>query len=213
MSVDLSILPQCTKCRLAETRTQVVVGSGPLNAQVMFIGEAPGRNEDAGGKPFIGAAGKVLDEFLERAHLSRDDIYITNIVKCRPPHNRNPLDDEIDACQDWIAQQIVRIKPEVIVALGAVAAQWLTGSTRPMRDIAGRLGSYEYTDGSDTSADTGVNPGADTSATTGVPHRTNVLVVYHPAATIYNRNLRDAFFMSADRLKAILDAKAGQIDE
>lgn len=198
MSVDLNILPQCTKCRLAETRTQVVVGSGTMSAKVMFIGEAPGRNEDEGGKPFIGAAGHVLDEFLERAHLKREDIYITNIVKCRPPHNRNPLDDEIGACQDWISEQIVQIKPDVIVALGAVAAKWLTGSTRPMRDIAGRLGGYEYTDGSDTS------PGA------GGSHRTNVLVVYHPAATIYNRNLRDAFFMSADRLRAILDAKAGQ---
>lgn len=108
----------CTKCPLSATRTHAVPGEGSLNAEVMFIGEGPGMNEDKQGRPFVGAAGKFLDELLKEAGFTRDDVYICNVLKCRPPQNRDPLPNETEACSDYLDEQIEMIDPLVIVSLG-----------------------------------------------------------------------------------------------
>ena len=111
-------IADCKKCRLCEGRTQVVPGAGNPHAEIMFIGEAPGKNEDLQGIPFIGAAGKFLNEMLETIGLKREDIFIANTVKCRPPNNRDPLPDEIETCLPYLKQQILLIRPKIIVTLG-----------------------------------------------------------------------------------------------
>lgn len=112
------LIARCPDCTLCQTRTQTVPGEGPEDARIMFIGEAPGFNEDRTGRPFVGAAGKFLDQLLAAAGLSRETVYIANIIKCRPPNNRDPLPDEIEACRKWLDTQMELIKPEVIVTLG-----------------------------------------------------------------------------------------------
>ncbi len=109
---------KCEKCALCKTRTNVVPGKGSSKAEIMFIGEGPGKKEDEQGIPFIGAAGKLLDKLLALINLKREDIYIANVVKCRPPQNRDPLPEEVDACRPWLDQQIKIIKPKLIVLLG-----------------------------------------------------------------------------------------------
>ena len=113
----------CHKCRLAETRTKVVFGEGNELADIMFVGEGPGYNEDVQGRPFVGKAGQLLDKMIEAIHLKRSDVYIANVVKCRPPENRNPFEDESNACLDYLRWQVKLIKPKIIVCLGAVAAK------------------------------------------------------------------------------------------
>ena len=109
---------KCEKCALCKTRTNVVPGEGSSKAEIMFIGEGPGKKEDEQGIPFIGAAGKLLDKLLALINLKREDIYIANVVKCRPPQNRDPLPEEVEACRPWLDQQIKIIKPKLIVLLG-----------------------------------------------------------------------------------------------
>ena len=113
----------CRKCQLCSSRNQVVFGVGPRDAQIMFIGEGPGESEDLQGEPFVGAAGKLLDDMLSIVDLGRHNCYIANIVKCRPPHNRDPLDEEQDACMDYLRNQVALIQPKIIVCLGRVAAK------------------------------------------------------------------------------------------
>ncbi len=108
----------CSQCRLAQGRTRAVPGEGPENAAIMFVGEGPGFHEDQQGRPFVGAAGQFLDELLQSIGLKRADVYITNVVKCRPPANRDPQPDEMAACQAYLDRQIALIKPKVIVTLG-----------------------------------------------------------------------------------------------
>ena len=115
----------CRECSLWETRTNVVFGVGNQNAEVLFIGEGPGANEDAQGVPFVGRAGHLLDDMLEIIGLKRDDVYIANIVKCRPPHNRDPLETEQDACIGYLRNQVALVKPKIIVCLGRIAAKRL----------------------------------------------------------------------------------------
>lgn len=115
----------CRKCSLYKSRKNPVPGEGPINAKVMFIGEAPGAKEDEEGRPFVGAAGKLLTELLESIGVDRRDVYITNIVKCRPPGNRDPSEEEINACLPYTLKQIKLIKPKAIVALGRHAARTL----------------------------------------------------------------------------------------
>ncbi len=117
----------CEKCELCRTRTNVVFGVGNENTEVMFIGEGPGQNEDLQGEPFVGRAGKLLDQMLDMIGLSRQDIYIANMVKCRPPQNRDPLPEEQEACADWLKQQIETINPKLIVCLGRIAAKKFIG--------------------------------------------------------------------------------------
>ena len=124
----------CTKCRLATSRTQVVFGVGNPDAQLLFIGEAPGMHEDKQGEPFVGAAGQLLTRMLGEIGLTRDEVYIANILKCRPPGNRDPQEDEIDACTPWLVEQISLIQPDVVVTLGNFATKFVlqtqTGITR-----------------------------------------------------------------------------------
>ena len=124
----------CTACGLAETRTNVVFGVGDPTARVMFVGEAPGKNEDLQGEPFVGAAGRLLDELLGGIGMVRSEVYISNVLKCRPPGNRDPRPNEIDSCKGYLREQIRMIAPEVVVTLGNFATKLLlkteTGITR-----------------------------------------------------------------------------------
>lgn len=113
----------CTKCGLCAARNNVVFGVGPKNADVMFIGEGPGEQEDLKGEPFVGAAGKLLDDMLSIIDLSRETCYIANIVKCRPPHNRDPQENEQDACIGYLRNQVALIQPKIIICLGRIAAK------------------------------------------------------------------------------------------
>ena len=128
----------CVKCRLSTTRTQVVYGVGSPVADLMFIGEAPGREEDLKGEPFVGRAGQLLTDIIKAMKLTREEVYIANVVKCRPPENRNPEADELDACRPWIHQQIEIIQPKVIVTLGKFALQSLTGRTYAVSTARGQ---------------------------------------------------------------------------
>ena len=133
----------CTRCKLATLgRKQVVFGVGNPNADLMFVGEAPGADEDVQGVPFVGRAGQLLTKMIEAMGFSRDDVYIANVVKCRPPENRNPEPDEIATCEPFLFRQIETIKPKVIVALGAFAAKTLLRSTDPISKLRGQV--YDY---------------------------------------------------------------------
>ena len=118
-------LSGCTNCRLSEKRTNIVVSDGDPHADIMFIGEGPGREEDESGVPFVGAAGRLFNELLEEAGLSREKCYICNVVKCRPPQNRDPLPDEADACLPYLRAQVALVRPKVIVCLGRIAARYV----------------------------------------------------------------------------------------
>ena len=117
------IIKTCGGCELSKKRTNAVPGEGPLDAKVMFVGEGPGRDEDASGRPFVGAAGQLLSKILEAAEIPRESVYITNIVKCRPPGNRNPSDDEAKTCIAYLRHQVALIHPKIIVCLGSVSAK------------------------------------------------------------------------------------------
>lgn len=135
----VNLLGNCKRCELGQTRANLVFGTGNPHARVMFIGEAPGRNEDLSGVPFVGAAGHKLDALLEHAGLTRDEIYIANVVKCRPPKNRNPKPDEIQACSPFLREQIRSVWPDVIVCLGNFASQWVLKTDRGVTQLRGQL--------------------------------------------------------------------------
>lgn len=133
----------CEDCRLCEQRRSVVFGEGDSGARVMFIGEGPGAEEDRSGRPFVGQAGKVLDAMIRAMGLARTEVYITNIVKCRPPGNRNPKEEEVAACAPYLDRQIELIRPDVIVALGKPASHRLTGTRKPIGALRGTWHSYK----------------------------------------------------------------------
>lgn len=133
----------CTHCALSATRTQVVFGAGNPESQLMFVGEAPGYDEDKQGLPFVGAAGQLLTRILEAMKLRRDDVYIANCLKCRPPENRNPLPEEIAACNPILMRQIEIIQPKIICALGKFAAQTLLQTQDPISRIRGNFYDYQ----------------------------------------------------------------------
>ncbi len=118
---------RCKKCRLCQTRNNVVFGVGNKEAKLMFIGEGPGADEDIQGEPFVGKAGKLMNMALEAIGLKREEVYIANIVKCRPPHNRDPEQDEVISCMDYLRNQVMIIKPKIIVLLGRIALQNILG--------------------------------------------------------------------------------------
>ena len=132
----------CTDCALAETRTNVVFGVGDPEARLMFVGEAPGKNEDLEGEPFVGAAGKLLDQLLLEIGLRRDEVYIANVLKCRPPGNRDPRQEEIDACKGYLREQIRLIEPEVVMTLGNFATKLLLQTETGITRMRGR--HYEW---------------------------------------------------------------------
>ncbi|MDM7996564.1 MAG: uracil-DNA glycosylase [Acidobacteriota bacterium] len=135
-------LKDCCRCKLASTRTNLVFGSGNPHAELMFVGEAPGADEDEQGLPFVGRAGQLLTKILESIGMRRDEVYICNILKCRPPGNRNPETDEIAACEQFLFRQITAVKPKVICALGAFGAQTLLRTTQPIGRLRGQLIDY-----------------------------------------------------------------------
>lgn len=151
----------CPLCKLARTRKNAVPGEGQLAAKVMFIGEAPGRNEDEKGRPFVGAAGKILDDLLQKAGIERSQVFITNVVKCRPPNNRVPEEDEAVACRPYLDRQIALIKPKVICVLGRTAFASLLGGS----SITANRGKIVEKAGQ------------------------KYFLTYHPAAAIYNKSL------------------------
>ena len=154
----------CPKCELARTRTKAVPGEGNPDARVMLIGEGPGWHEDQQGRPFVGNAGKFLNELLEKAGLKREDVFITNVVKCRPPGNRDPLPDEIAACAPYLERQIALIDPEVIVTLGRFSmARWFPG------ERISRIHGQPKREG-----------------------RRMIVPMYHPAAALHQAALRGA---------------------
>src|SRR5688572_23397960 len=135
--------PACNRCKLHGLgRKQIVFGVGNPNADLMFVGEAPGADEDEQGEPFVGRAGQLLTKIIEAIGLKREDVYIANVIKCRPPGNRNPEPDEVERCQPFLFRQIDAIKPKVIVALGKFAAQALLQTTEPITRIRGRESKY-----------------------------------------------------------------------
>lgn len=151
----------CTQCELCKTRNNSVPGKGNYNSEIIFIGEAPGRSEDSTGEPFVGAAGKKLVEALEHAGISRETVYITNIVKCRPPNNRVPTPNEKESCRKYLESEIALIKPKVICIMGNTAYQSILGGT----NITKERGKFVKKDG-------------------------NVyFLTVHPAAVIYNQKL------------------------
>ncbi len=165
----------CKKCKLYQSRTNTVPGEGDLNTKIMFIGEAPGAREDATGRPFVGAAGKLLTQLIETMGIKRDDVYITNIVKCRPPGNRDPQPDEIYSCLPYLKRQINIIYPKIIVTLGRHA-------TKTIFEIAGiTFRSMSNIHGNEFKGK------IDGKHITIVP-------TYHPAAALYNPNLRQILF-------------------
>ena len=144
-ALKVEIGPQCARCKLHTLgRRQVVFGVGNPNADLMFVGEAPGADEDIQGEPFVGRAGQLLTKIIEAIGMTRDDVYIANVIKCRPPQNRNPEPDEVEQCEPFLFRQIETIKPKVIVALGKFAAQSLLKTTDPITRIRGR--EYKYRD-------------------------------------------------------------------
>jgi DNA polymerase len=136
----------CTRCGLAATRTQVVFGRGDPDADLVFCGEAPGADEDAQGFPFVGRSGKLLDRLvLEEIGLERDEFYVMNVVKCRPPGNRDPLPEEIEACSGWFDEQLASLQPKVIVSLGNFASKALLQTTQGITKVRGT--TYPWRDG------------------------------------------------------------------
>ena len=150
MPVALDVVAEeastCTRCRLSEGRTQVVFGMGDPHASLMFIGEGPGEQEDKQGLPFVGRSGKLLDRLLwEELGITREQVYIANVVKCRPPGNRDPKPDEIESCRPYLRQQLDLIRPAVVVSLGRFSTQWLLETTEGITKLRGR--SYPFAHG------------------------------------------------------------------
>src|SRR5712671_242181 len=141
--MKLAELGECTRCKLHRTRTNIVFGVGNPRARLMFVGEAPGEDEDLQGFPFVGKAGQLLTKMIEAMGLGREDVYICNAVKCRPPNNRNPEPDELLACEPFLKGQLGAVKPEVIVTLGKFAAQSLLRDSTPITRLRGQWREYE----------------------------------------------------------------------
>ena len=172
----------CQRCPLAKTRTNAVPGEGPLSSEILFIGEAPGMNEDKQGRPFVGAAGKFLDECLAAAGVSRETAYICNVLKCRPPANRDPMPEEIEACADYLVEQIELVSPLVIVTLG----RYSMARFFPQHTIGKVHGRWKEMDGR------------------------FYVPMYHPAAALHQGSLRETILEDFRRLPRVLDRARAQ---
>jgi uracil-DNA glycosylase len=172
-------LHNCQRCKLAKLgRTKVVFGTGNPNASIMFVGEAPGFNEDQQGEPFVGAAGKLLDKLLESAGLSRAQVYIANVIKCRPPNNRDPEPDEVETCKPFLLQQIEMIQPKLVCTLGNWATQTILEKKVGITKVKGQAIRLE---------------------------RFVVFPLLHPAAALHQGNLLETLREDFKKLKAYLD--------
>lgn len=168
---------ECKKCPLAATRTNAVFGEGSDRAQLLFIGEAPGEEEDLQGRPFVGRAGKFLDQMIERIGLRRDEVFICNVLKCRPPDNRDPEPVEVEACKDYLLSQLELISPKIICTLGKHAYNTLFGVDEKITRIRGVLTSY---------------------------NDIKLLPTYHPAFLLRNQNRVKEVWEDMERLKQLL---------
>jgi DNA polymerase len=167
----------CTRCRLAEGRNKVVFGAGDPSARLMFVGEGPGADEDRQGLPFVGAAGELLTKIIQAIEMSREEVYIANVVKCRPPGNRDPQPDEVAACRGYLDKQIALVRPRAIVALGKVAAQALLGNDSPIGRMRGQWYQVQ-----------------------GIP----AMVTYHPAALLRNPALKRPTWEDMQQVRDLL---------
>ncbi len=169
----------CKRCRLHKTRTNLVFGEGNPDARLMFVGEAPGEEEDRQGRPFVGLAGQLLTRLIESVGLTREEVYIANVLKCRPPGNRNPMEDEIKACSPFLFRQIEIIQPRIICALGSFAAKLLLGQNIAISKVRGRLlkGINGY----------------------------NVFPTYHPAYLLRNPRQKKTAVEDFKRIKELLE--------
>ena len=175
----------CTKCDLSKGRTNAVPGEGPENAQVMFIGEAPGFHEDREGRPFVGAAGKYLEELLALIEMKREQVYICNVIKCRPPQNRDPLPEEMDACRPYIDRQLELIKPKVVITISRFAmARWFP--EKKISEIHGKPKKFG---------------------------NLVVLPMYHPAAALHQPSLKRVLEEDFKRVPHILKEMANLQEE
>lgn len=154
---------ECTRCKLHEGRTNIVFGEGNADARLVFVGEGPGRDEDEQARPFVGRAGKLLTKIINAMGLQRTDVFICNVVKCRPPENRNPEADEMTTCGQFLTKQLLSIDPEVIVCLGSIASKYLLNSKGSLGSMRGKFHPYG---------------------------NSKVLVTYHPAALLRNPNFK-----------------------
>lgn len=170
----------CQKCHLGATRTKFVFGVGNPHATLMVIGEAPGADEDAQGEPFVGRAGQLLNKILEAIQFKREDVYICNILKCRPPGNRKPTPEESATCKPYLKKQIALVQPKVILALGLTAAENLLGTSESLGALRGRVLSYE-----------------------GIP----LMVTYHPAALLRNPNWKRPTWEDVKALRVLHDER------
>lgn len=171
----------CKKCSLRKGCNQVVPGEGPASARIVFIGEGPGKKEDELGRPFVGAAGKFLDEMLEIIKLKREDVYIANTVKCRPPENRDPLPEEKDICWSWLEKQINLIEPDLIITLGRHSLEkFLPG--QKISEAHGKAFRRDF-------------PGLD---------RQVFYALYHPAAALYNGSMREVLIKDFEKIPKVL---------
>jgi DNA polymerase len=175
------LICECTKCSLGHTRTKFVFGVGNPNATLLLVGEAPGADEDLQGEPFVGRAGQLLNKILEAIHFKREEVYICNILKCRPPNNRNPEQEEVDQCIPYLRKQIELVKPKVILCLGLVAAGHLLGTKESLTKLRGRVLSYE-----------------------NIP----VMVTYHPAALLRNPNWKRPAWEDVQAVRKLHDELA-----
>ncbi len=170
----------CTACQLHETRTNCVFGTGNRNARLMFVGEAPGEKEDLSGVPFVGAAGRLLDKYLEAVGIDREDVYIANILKCRPPKNRDPKPDEQDKCIGYLREQVKLIRPKIIVCLGRIAAMRLIN---PDYKITKEHGIFVEKNGFTMTA------------------------VFHPAALLRDPRRKEDMYADMKKIKELLDSE------
>ncbi len=170
-------IKDCQRCPLGKTRNNFVFGVGHPQAKVVFIGEAPGQEEDIQGIPFVGRAGKLLDKMLQAIGLRREDVYIANVLKCRPPGNRDPLPDEIIECEPYLKKQLEIIKPAVLVALGRIAGKVLTREEKSLRELRENQNAYE-----------------------GIP----LIVTYHPAALLRNPQWKQNAWADFKKIKEML---------
>jgi uracil-DNA glycosylase len=167
----------CTRCKLSKTRTKIVFGTGNPNADLMFVGEGPGRDEDLSGEPFVGRAGKLLTDMIKAMGLQREDVYIANVVKCRPPDNRLPEKDEIAACSPFLMRQIDTIKPKVICTLGSCSAQMLLQTTQGISKLRGEW--FDFRD-------------------------SKLMPTYHPAYLLRNPGAKPEVWKDLQKVMAVL---------
>jgi DNA polymerase len=172
-------IASCTRCALARGRTQTVPGEGNPAASLMLVGEGPGATEDATGRPFVGQAGQLLDKILESIECPRPTVFIANIVKCRPPQNRKPLPDEMEACFPYLERQIALVRPKVLVALGGTAAEGLLGVKKSLGDLRTKVHRWN-----------------------GIP----LIVTYHPAALLRNPNWKKPTWDDVRIARQLLDS-------